>query len=116
MRTTIVLLATFALAACERPPEERAPPPTADVIKWSASPEATRNAPDGGTLLDINLFAQVEGGWKLYSLTQGSGGPSRMTVKLAEGSPYELDGDVRGPAPTLALDPNFNMKTETYTG
>ncbi len=39
-----------------------------------------------------------------------------MTVKLAEGSPYELDGDVRGPAPTLAMDPNFSIKTETYTG
>ncbi len=115
MRTTIVILAVFALAACESGPD-RTPPPTADVVKWTASPEAAREAPDGGTLLDINLFAQVEGGWKLYSLTQGSGGPTRMTVKLADESPYELEGEVRGPPPMLEMDPNFSIKTETYTG
>ncbi len=116
MRTTIVFLIALALGACESPPDARTPPPTSDVIKWTASPEVTRDAPDGGALLDINLFAEVEGGWKLYSLTQGSGGPAPMTVKLAQGSPYELVGDVRGPAPTRAMDSNFNIETETYTG
>lgn len=114
MRLSRIVLAAVALAACSSPRE--APPATADVIKWMARPGAVRVAEDGGSLLHVDLWAEVAPGWKLYSLTQKGDGPVPMTVKLEPDSPYSIEGPVNGPPPTREMDPNFDIETETHTG
>ncbi len=114
MRLSRIFLAAIALAACSNARE--APPPTANVIKWMAKPGAVRDAEGGNSLLHVDLWAEVEPGWKLYSLTQKGDGPLPMTVKLDPDSPYSIEGPVNGPPPNREMDPNFNIETETYTG
>jgi thiol:disulfide interchange protein DsbD len=50
----------------------------------------------------------------MYSITQGAGGPVPTRITLAEG-PFAL-GRISGSKPTVKLDPNFGINTETYTG
>lgn len=114
MRLSRIVLAAVALAACSSPRE--APPATADVIKWMAQPGALSVAEDGGSLLHVDLWAEVAPGWKLYSLTQKGDGPVPMTVKLDPDSPYSIEGPVNGPPPSREMDPNFDIETETHTG
>jgi thiol:disulfide interchange protein DsbD len=64
----------------------------------------------------VSLSSTVDGGWKLYSLSQGSGGPVAMSVKAPDGAAYSIVGGVKGPAPDKAMDPNFGLETETYSG
>ncbi len=35
------------------------------------------------------------------------GGPIATTIKIAEGRPFEILGDIRSPKPKTAPDPNF---------
>ena len=64
--------------------------------------------------MDVVLKAEVESGWKVYSLTQGGGGPVPLSVTAVP--EIELEGPVQGPPPDRSLDPNFNIETETYAG
>lgn len=50
----------------------------------------------------------------MYSITQGAGGPIPTRVTLGEG-PFTIAG-VSGPRPKVAMDPNFQMNTETHSG
>jgi thiol:disulfide interchange protein DsbD len=50
----------------------------------------------------------------MYSITQGAGGPIPTRITLAEG-PFAL-GRITGTRPTVKLDPNFGINTETYSG
>ena len=110
------ILLAFVAIGCSPADDNGSPPPPSKVVEWTASAENLRPAADGGTLVDIALTAQVEPGWKLYSLTQKGGGPVAMTVTLDSLSPYKLAGDVTGPAAERAQDPNFGIETETYSG
>jgi thiol:disulfide interchange protein len=56
----------------------------------------------------------IDGGWKMYSITQGAGGPIPTRITLGEG-PFTIAG-VSGPRPKVAMDPNFQMNTETHSG
>ena len=60
------------------------------------------------------ISATIGGGWKMYSVTQGGGGPIPTRITLGEG-PFKITG-VSGPKPKVAMDPNFQINTETYTG
>ena len=60
------------------------------------------------------ISASIGAGWHMYSVTQGSGGPVPTRITFGEG-PFTMNG-VSGPAPKVALDPNFGIKTETYSG
>jgi thiol:disulfide interchange protein DsbD len=70
--------------------------------------------PDNTMLLDVDLQLTVTGGWHVYSLTQTTGGPTAMTVKVAP--PYTIAGEITGPPVDKARDPNFGIVTETYSG
>lgn len=61
-----------------------------------------------------HISATIGGGWKMYSVTQGGGGPIPTRITLGEG-PFKITG-VSGPKPKVAMDPNFQINTETYTG
>jgi thiol:disulfide interchange protein len=60
------------------------------------------------------ITASIGGGWKMYSITQGAGGPIPTRITAAEG-PFTL-GRISGTRPTIKLDPNFGINTETYSG
>ena len=62
----------------------------------------------------IDLKAQIDQGWHVYSISQGPGGPIPTRIVLAPGQPFDLIGTVRGPAPATRFDSNFGINVETY--
>jgi thiol:disulfide interchange protein len=71
-----------------------------DPAKWSLY------VTDQGKV--VELKAAVEDGWHLYSLDQPKGGPIPTTIKVAEGSPFEIAGEIRATKePKVQPDPNF---------
>jgi thiol:disulfide interchange protein DsbD len=60
------------------------------------------------------INASIGGGWNMYSITQGGGGPIPTRISLGEG-PFKI-GAVSGPRPKVKLDPNFGINTESYSG
>ena len=112
MRKPLVIFTALLACACS---ESREALPTSQVVKWTATPTAVRNTSDG-SVMDVELRADVESGWKLYSLTQQGGGPTPMSVRLADSANYRFDGSIIGPQPVRSMDPNFNLETETYAG
>lgn len=96
----LVLAPVMQLAAQERP------------ITWSlAKPPAQVTH---GKPFTARLHATIPPGWHLYSITQASGGPRRTVISLPNGSAFLLSGRINAPDPEVALDPNFNILTETY--
>src|SRR6185436_2374878 len=60
-----------------------------------------------GDRINAKLNAEIDEGWHLYALDQPSGGPIPTTVKVFEGSPFVIDGEIISPKPTTKPDPNF---------
>lgn len=79
-------------------------------VSMSVSPTSI---PAGGRGT-ARITASIGGGWKMYSITQGAGGPIPTRITFGEG-PFKM-GAVSGPRPKVAMDPNFQMNTETYSG
>lgn len=79
-------------------------------LSMSLSPGSV---PSGGRGT-VRITASISGGWKMYSITQGAGGPIPTRITFADGAIKA--GAVSGPRPKVAMDPNFNMNTETYSG
>jgi thiol:disulfide interchange protein DsbD len=85
--------------------------------KWSLSKvegridteENARRAEKGDPLLVyVALKAEVEPGWHLYSLEQPKGGPIATTIKVAEGSQFQIDGKItEADEAKVQPDPNF---------
>jgi thiol:disulfide interchange protein len=89
--------------------------PAQNPVTWSikANAPATLKAGDKFT---AQVTAQIQGGWHLYSLTQGAGGPIPTRITAPEGQPFKLGGSVSGPRPRVEMDPNFQINTETHEG
>src|SRR5579859_7870606 len=83
-----------------------------DPAKWSL--ELPPPSAPGSKVL-ARLEAKIEPGWHLYSLTTPAGGPIPTTIRLADNPSIERFR-VFEPKPKRALDPNFNLETETYEG
>ena len=79
-------------------------------LSMSVSPASM---PSGGTGT-AKITASIEGGWYMYSISQGPGGPIPTRIALGEG-PFKAAG-LSGPRPKVKLDPNFGINTETYAG
>src|SRR6266849_1948615 len=101
------LLLSLLLAAGSLPAEKL------DPAKWSLELRFA-SAPPGSKLI-AKLQAGIEPGWHLYSLTTPAGGPIRTTIRLADNAALQ-SYRVFEPKPKRALDPNFNLETETYEG
>ena len=74
---------------------------------------APASVPAGGRGT-AKISASIGGGWKMYSITQGAGGPIPTRITLADG-PFAL-GRITGTRPVVKNDPNFGINTETYSG
>ncbi len=107
---TVVLLA----ASCFLSIEARAQEPEAapDPVKWSlkAAP------PDAARTTIVELTAQIQTGWHLYSTERIEGGPSPTRITLIANQGLEISGEIDSPAPHSAYDPNFQVATESYVG
>ena len=82
-------------------------------VTWSLQINAPGSLKPGDKLT-AKVTAQIQGGWHLYSLTQGAGGPVPTRITLPEGQPFKLTGSAQGPRPRVSMDPNFEINTETY--
>lgn len=85
-----------------------------DPVQWSVAPAKGNDtvAPGGTAWLDLK--AQIQSGWHLYSPTTPEGGPivTRIAINPSPGiDTYQ----VYRPQPVRKLDPNFGIDTETYT-
>jgi Disulphide bond corrector protein DsbC len=74
---------------------------------------APSSVPAGGKGT-AKVTASIGGGWYMYSITQGGGGPTPTRVSL-DGGPFKAGG-VSGPKPKVKFDENFQMNTESYSG
>jgi thiol:disulfide interchange protein DsbD len=63
----------------------------------------------------VKVRANVAKGWHVYALTQVQGGPKPLTFSLMGLRAFSLGAPV-GPVPQRALDAEFGIQTETYSG
>jgi thiol:disulfide interchange protein len=80
----------------------------------SLSISVSPNIIPAGSKGTAKVTASIGGGWHMYSVTQGAGGPNPTRISI-EGGPFKMNG-VSGPRPRVQMDPNFNINTETYEG
>jgi thiol:disulfide interchange protein len=85
-----------------------------DPVHWSAKTAATAIRP-GGTF-DVAVSARIDDEWYVYSVTQGPGGPVPTSIAVGPKALFSRSGAIRGPDPTAAYDPNFEIRTEKYDG
>lgn len=96
----------FSVEICAQ--EENLP----DPVKWSI--KAT--PPDSAKTFVVELTAQIQTGWHLYSTERVEGGPSPTRISLLKDQDLEISGEIDSPAPHSAYDPNFQVATESYEG
>jgi thiol:disulfide interchange protein DsbD len=84
-------------------------------VEWKIEGAPAR-AVKPGARFNLNLIAQVESGWHLYSTKPLEGGPIPTRIWLAEGQPFELGGAIKSDPPETIHDPNFDMEVEFYEG
>lgn len=90
-----------------------APQRPTDVVQWSATPVTAAVA--AGDTAKIVLRAQIQGGWKLYALTQPPGGPQKLSIAVAKDTPFTLaEKQIVAPAPKKMKDANFGTDSMYY--
>jgi hypothetical protein len=100
-----VLLAAATLAA-QRP---------SDIVKWSAKPPAADVK--AGSVVPLEITADVQRGWYLYGLTQPKGGPIPLNFAGARGKLFQVQPrGIKGPEPIAKEDPIFDLKTTMHQG
>ena len=98
-----------SLLACAAPAVE-----AQDPVKWTATTESA--VVETGGKLKVVLKATIDGGWKVYSMTQGPGGPVPTRITVPEGQPFKLDGKISASAPKMSFDRNFSIEVEQHEG
>jgi thiol:disulfide interchange protein DsbD len=76
-------------------------------ITWSLDSSGKDKSLNSAETINAELKAVLEPGWKLYSTEQPEGGPIATTIKVSEGSPFELAGKPAAPGATSKVDPLF---------
>ena len=108
----LLVLALYAGCAESATPPAKGPQPVA----WSAEVADQTPSADGGVVVNIRIKATIANGWHVYSLTQKGGGPTPLSVEVDSTPLLAIQSGLAGPVPDKALDPNFGVETETYTG
>lgn len=101
------LMSTVALVSVVGPAAAQERP-----VVWSVMAPTT--AIPRGAVVIVHLTARIDGGWHMYSLTQGPGGPVPAKITVPPGQPFTLADSVKGPAAAKRFDPNFGLNVETY--
>lgn len=74
---------------------------------WSLSSDKQSSELKSGETITANLKADIESGWHLYSLEQPKGGPIATTIKVSEGSQFEIAGKITSPKPIQKIEELF---------
>jgi DsbC/DsbD-like thiol-disulfide interchange protein len=94
--------------------EGQEPQPTqVNPIKWSLKSNLPDTPLKAGETFVMQLVAEIEEGWHLYSTQDIPEGPKPTRIGLAPEQPFELR-DIDSPTPQKAVDPNFPVETEFY--
>ena len=64
----------------------------------------------------MTVQAEIAKGWHIYSLSQKSGGPIPLQLRLAGAADVSLRGPIISPKPERTFDKNFGIETELYSG
>jgi thiol-disulfide isomerase/thioredoxin len=84
-------------------------------IKWSI--KANTSAPvKAGDRFVVELTAQIENGWHLYSTERVESGPVPTRIGIPTDQSFEIAGEIDSPAPRSSYDPNFQVATDYYDG
>ena len=75
-------------AAPQTPAESR------DPVRWSASVADPKRAVRAGERVDVQLTAELDTGWHIYSLSPVPQGPAPTIVGLPAGQPFALAGEI----------------------
>ena len=75
--------------------------------KWSLDSDSKGKEISKGATVSVKLNAEVEPGWHLYALDQPDGGPIATTIKVPDGSKFEIAGKIVTPLPQIRPDNNF---------
>lgn len=103
-------LVAGAVLGCE--PDK--PAAAENPVKWTVSDSAAQL--QAGAVTTVRLSAAIDSGWYIYSLTQGSGGPTPMRISVAPSPPFSIEGTAVGPQPVVIFDKEFGIETERYEG
>ena len=103
-KTVLLGFLLFALAAVSQ---------AQNAASFSLSVKPAKAKP--GDKLTAQINAVIGGGWHVYSITQGAGGPVPTRITVGEGV-FKAAGAPSGSAPKREMDANFGIETETYTG
>lgn len=83
-----------------------------DPVHWTA--EIDEESLMAGGKVTVDVRANIDPGWYIYSITQGEGGPVPSRISLADEQPFTQAGDVKGTKPTVKFDQNFSMEVEMH--
>lgn len=78
-----------------------------DPAKWRLDANKAAGAIRGGDSATFRLSGTIESGWHLYALDQPEGGPIPMTIRLVEGLPASIKGEIKAEKPNSQPDQNF---------
>jgi thiol-disulfide isomerase/thioredoxin len=103
------------LCACAGPGFAQETDNEPNPIKWSIRSNASAPVKAGNRFV-VELTAQIENGWHLYSTERVEGGPTPTRISLPSGQSFEIAGQIDSPAPRSSYDPNFQLATDYYEG
>ena len=83
-------------------------------IKWSLKAVGSSAPLKPGDRFVLELSAQIDKGWHLYSTEQVEAGPKPTRITLPAGQAFEQAGEIDSPAPHSSFDTNFQVETEFY--
>jgi DsbC/DsbD-like thiol-disulfide interchange protein len=69
-----------------------------------------------GRAVPVTIEARIATGWHIYSLSQKSGGPIPLTIRLVDAGDAVIRGVIKAPQPERQFDKNFGIATELYSG
>ena len=84
-------------------------------VKWSIKTSVSEPVKAGDRFV-VELIAQIEKGWHLYSTERVEGGPTPTRISIPPGQSFEMAGEIDSPAPHSSYDPNFQLATDYYDG
>lgn len=90
--------------------------PQTGPVRWSIKLDGAGKPLQAGDRFKVQVTANLDEGWHLYSPDQPPGGPLPTRVALAEGQPFEMTDEIEIPLPHAEFDPFFNLETRFFEG
>jgi len=81
-------------------------------VRFSAAVTPAEARP--GEIVTVQVTAEIEEPWHLYSLVPVEDGPQPTTLRLAEGVPLEPQGEWREPTPITKFDAGFQKEIQYH--